>query len=91
MSVDHERCARNDLARGAENVLSSAPEWKGTTPILIGDHFKNQNDTAVGAAVLPACLDAAFRDAVANALRGGRPTFTPTAAPKGRLHSKELP
>lgn len=41
MGADHERGARNDLARRTGNVLSSRPAWGGTTSILIGDHIEN--------------------------------------------------
>ena len=44
MVADHDCCARNDLARGAGNVLSSAPAWRGATSILIGDHIETQGN-----------------------------------------------
>src|ERR1044071_3914590 len=44
MAADHDCCARNDLARGTGNVLSSAPAWGGTTSILIGDHIETQGN-----------------------------------------------
>ncbi|HEX3765066.1 MAG TPA: TrmH family RNA methyltransferase, partial [Kofleriaceae bacterium] len=44
MAAQHERGARNDLARRTGNVLSSAPTWAGTTSILIGDHIENQGN-----------------------------------------------
>lgn len=44
MGADRECCARNDLARGTGNVLSSAPAWGGTTSILVGDHIETQGN-----------------------------------------------
>lgn len=40
MAADHDCCARDELACGTGNVLSSAPAWGGTTSILIGDHIE---------------------------------------------------
>src|SRR5215813_5638437 len=44
MGADHDCCARDDLARGTGNVLSSVPAWGGTTSILIGDHIETQGN-----------------------------------------------
>jgi hypothetical protein len=82
MTIDEKRHARNDLARGAGNALSSALEWGGTRSILISDHIETRGNAS--------CL--VFRDAVATALRGGRrTTFYLIAVPDGRPHSKETP
>lgn len=43
MGTSQDRRARDD-ARGAGNVLSSAPEWGGATSILIGDHIETQGN-----------------------------------------------
>jgi hypothetical protein len=46
MSIDQTRHARDDLARGAGNALSSALEWGGTSSILIGDHIETQSNAS---------------------------------------------
>src|ERR1043166_2234217 len=45
MTEDQKRHART-VARGARAVLSSAPESRAISSMLIGDHTTDSNDTA---------------------------------------------